>query len=57
MRQLDPQVAANRDLDIFCWAIYRGREIDSQEKMLQEMMALGFKVNNAFEKVKILKKQ
>lgn len=52
VRQLDPRVAAERDLDIFAWAIYDGRAVATQEEMLQAMKELGFKVNPHYRKVK-----
>ncbi|MEK7159398.1 MAG: NAD-dependent DNA ligase LigA, partial [Patescibacteria group bacterium] len=51
VRQLDPKVAAERDLDIFCWAIYNGDKSTTQEEMLKRMAKLGFKVNQEFKKV------
>ncbi len=51
VRQLDPKVAAERDLDIFCWAIYNGDKSTTQEDMLKRMAKLGFKVNQEFKKV------
>jgi len=51
VRQLDPKVAAERDLDIFCWAIYNNLKLTTQEDMLKRMSALGFKVNQEFKKV------
>jgi DNA ligase (NAD+) len=50
VRQLNPQIAADRDLDIFCWAIYKGPEPKTQFEMLQTMEKLGFKVNPHYEK-------
>ncbi|MBU1131849.1 NAD-dependent DNA ligase LigA [Patescibacteria group bacterium] len=51
VRQLDPRVAAERDLDIFCWAIYNGKQIETQEEMLKTMKKLGLRVNKYFKKV------
>lgn len=51
VRQLDPKVAAERDLDIFCWAIYNAEKLSTQEEMLERMAELGFKVNKEFKKV------
>jgi len=50
VRQLDPQIAAGRDLDIFCWAIYSGVEVKTQIETLQKMAEFGFKVNANYEK-------
>jgi len=61
VRQLDSKVTAERDLDIFCWAIYNERlkgkrekgkvgVARTQEQMLERMKALGFKVNPNYEK-------
>ncbi|MBT5337680.1 NAD-dependent DNA ligase LigA [Candidatus Falkowbacteria bacterium] len=55
VRQLDPKVAADRDLDIFCWAVYSLKHkntestentiIKTQSQMLELMQKLGFKIN------------
>lgn len=50
VRQLDPKIAAERDLDVFCWAIYKGVEPKTQLETLQTMEKLGFKVNPHYEK-------
>ena len=54
MRQLDPQVAANRDLDTFMWTIYEPLKFDlkTQWEIMKKMEELGFKVNPHYEKVK-----
>ena len=52
IRQLDPKVASDRDLDVFCWSVYNGKNIDTQEKMLQFMQALGLKIDENYKKVK-----
>ncbi len=57
VRQLDPMVAASRDLDIFCWAIYKLKvkseklKVNTQVEMLEKMKELGFKVNPEYKKV------
>lgn len=51
VRQLDPQVAAERDLDIFCWAIYNGKKLKTQQEMLERMKSLGLRVNSEYTKV------
>jgi len=48
VRQLDPAVAAERDLDIYCWAIYGAGHLKTQMDVLQEMKDLGFKVNEHY---------
>lgn len=55
VRQLDPRVAAERDLDIFNWAIYSKvlrSSLKTQEQVLKKMRELGLKVNPEFAKVK-----
>jgi DNA ligase (NAD+) len=54
VRQLDPKVAASRDLDIFCWSIYKESakdQIKTQSEMLKRMKLLGLKTNTEFKKV------
>jgi DNA ligase (NAD+) len=52
VRQLDPKVAASRDLDIFCWTIYHSeKKIETQMDMLERMENLHFKVNPHYKKV------
>ncbi|MFH0779405.1 MAG: NAD-dependent DNA ligase LigA [Parcubacteria group bacterium] len=51
VRQLDPSIAAGRDLDIYCWAIYNPLDLKTQEDMLKEMQNLGLRVNGHFQKV------
>jgi DNA ligase (NAD+) len=50
VRQLDPAVAAERDLDIFFWAIYTPTQLETQEQMLKQMQELGLKVDSTFKK-------
>ncbi len=47
LRQLDPKIAANRNLDIFLYAIAddKGRGLPSHLESLQYMKELGFKTN------------
>ncbi|MFH1175575.1 MAG: NAD-dependent DNA ligase LigA, partial [bacterium] len=45
VRQLDPKIANERDLDFFLYSIYDGFEIGTQNKMLEEGKKLGFKIN------------
>ncbi|KKR07871.1 MAG: ligase protein [Parcubacteria group bacterium GW2011_GWC2_39_14] len=49
VRQLDPAIASERELDIYCWAIYGGKGLKKQMDVLKEMSALGFKVNDHYE--------
>ncbi len=51
VRQLDPRVAAERDLSLFCWAIYKGKEVKTQEEMLEQMKKLGLKIDTNYKKV------
>ncbi len=54
MRQLDPQVAANRDLDTFMWTIYEPLKygLKTQHEIMKKMEVLGFKVNPHYQMVK-----
>ena len=45
IRQLDPKVAAQRELDTFIYDISLGEEPDSQKAELNRLKELGFKVN------------
>jgi len=49
VRQLDPKIAANRDLDIYCWAIYSDLNLKTQIDMLKKMQSLGLRVNENFK--------
>jgi len=49
VRQLDPAVAAERELDIYCWAIYGAGEVKTQMEVLAKMQNLGFKVNEYYK--------
>ena len=58
VRQLDPKVAASRDLDLFCWALYsqkhentKTRKHKTQKEMLERMKKLGFKINTEYKEV------
>lgn len=53
IRQLDPKLAADRNLDAFIYDIaeFEERFIDSQDKELKTLQKLGFKVNHHFEHV------
>lgn len=52
VRQLDPRITAERELDIYCWAIYNERSLKTQAEMLQRMQTLGLKVNEYHQVVK-----
>lgn len=45
IRQLDPKIAAERDLDFFLYAIYEGVETKTQKEYLDIGGQLGFKIN------------
>jgi DNA ligase (NAD+) len=53
VRQLDPAVAAERDLDFYGWAIYNFEKFNlkTQEEMLVEMKKMGVKTNVNFRVV------
>ncbi len=57
VRQLDPKIAAARDLDTFMWTIYNYRDfgLENQDEVLEKMKELGFKVNPNYKKVKNIK--
>ncbi|MFC1613594.1 NAD-dependent DNA ligase LigA, partial [Patescibacteria group bacterium] len=44
VRQLDPKIAANRNLAVFFYSIYNGIEVKTQMEMLQQLKKLGFRV-------------
>jgi len=54
VRQLDPQVAASRDLDSFMWTIYEPLKFDlkTQADIMEKMKRLGFKVNPNWQVIK-----
>lgn len=51
MRQLDPKVSAERDLDAFMWSIYEPLKYGpkTQLEVMKEMDRLGFKVNQHYQ--------
>ena len=51
VRQLDARVAADRDLDLFCWSVYNGKNYKTQIELLDGMKKMGFKVNPEFKVV------
>ncbi len=57
VRQMDPKVAASRDLDIFIWTIYNYQDLNlkTQEEILLRAGELGFKVNTNHKKYKSIK--
>lgn len=57
VRQLDPQVAAERDLDSFMWTIYdyNGLGLRTQEEILKTLNKFGFKINPHWQKTKNIK--
>jgi len=44
VRQLDPKVAAERELDVFMYSIVRGPKQKTQKKTMEYLKKLGFKV-------------
>ncbi|MFA5029203.1 MAG: NAD-dependent DNA ligase LigA [Patescibacteria group bacterium] len=57
VRQLDPKVAAQRDLDSFMWTIYEPQYfgLKKHEEIMKKMAGLGLKVNGHWKKVKNIK--
>jgi len=51
VRQLDPQVASERDLDNFMYSYDGPKTFKTQEAVLGELKKLGFKVNGNWRKV------
>lgn len=51
VRQLDPQIAANRDLDNFMYSYDGPKNFKTQEAVLKELTRLNFKVNNHYQKI------
>ncbi len=51
VRQLDPQVAATRDLQAFFYTIYDGWQPATQQEVLQYLQNLGFRVDKHFAKL------
>lgn len=56
LRQLDPKIAAKRNLDIFIHAIgqYRGDEIHTHREALEYVSKLGFKTNKEWKYCKTI---
>lgn len=53
IRQLDPQVAMQRNLQMFCYALHEeGQDFPSQEAMLKTLEERGFPVNPHRQKIK-----
>ncbi len=57
IRQLDPKIAAERDLDNFMYSIYDWAELNlkTQAEILEKLLDSGFKVNPNYKKVKSVK--
>lgn len=53
IRQLDPKVAAARDLDTYMWTIYNYQDfnIKTQEEIIASLKKFGFKVNGHAQKM------
>lgn len=49
IRQLDPKVAAKRNLDVFLYYATTGFGVDNQNDALKEMANIGFKVNPNYQ--------
>lgn len=56
LRQLDPKIAASRNLDIFLYAIgyIEGESIDSHSEGLELLHELGFKVNREWKRCRTI---
>jgi len=48
IRQLDPGIAAERDLEFFMYTIYDGEETKTQNEMLELGKKLGFRINSNY---------
>ena len=57
IRQLDPKIASERDLDAFIYSdfTYKNSDLKTQEELLENLKILGFRVNQHFKKVKNIK--
>lgn len=51
VRQLDPSVASERDLDIFCWTIYKEDKLKTHVEIIKKMQSLGLHINGHYQKV------
>ncbi|MFH1192380.1 MAG: NAD-dependent DNA ligase LigA [bacterium] len=51
VRQLDPKVAAERNLAVFFYSIYSGKEVETQEYLLIALKNLGFRVEPHYKKL------
>lgn len=51
VRQLDPQVAAKRDLDYFCWTIYDSKNLKTHDQVMKKMQELGLRVDKNYQVV------
>ncbi len=54
IRQLDPKVAAERDLDCFMWTIFNYQDLGlkTQEQIMATLKNLGFRTDSHWQKVK-----
>jgi len=54
IRQLDPKVAADRDLDAYAWTIFNYDQfgLKTHEEVLDTLKKLGFKVSRQIKKIK-----
>jgi len=55
VRQLDPKVAAERNLAVFFYSIYDSMEVKTQLGMLQTLQKLGFRIESHYCKVDNIK--
>ncbi|MFH0856410.1 MAG: NAD-dependent DNA ligase LigA [bacterium] len=51
VRQLDPVIAAKRNLDVFFYSIYEGYEAKTQVEVLETLKKLGFRVEPHYHKM------
>ncbi|MFC1656837.1 NAD-dependent DNA ligase LigA [Patescibacteria group bacterium] len=51
VRQLDPKIAAKRDLDVYIYTIYgEMHDVSTQYQMLEKLKKIGFKIDPRFQK-------
>ena len=55
VRQLDPQVAAERQLDLFMYTIVQGPKQKTQKQTMEHLKKLGFKVESHYTHCKNIK--
>lgn len=51
VRQLDPKIAAARDLDAFMYSYQGPKKFQTQEEVLKELQALGFRISAHYQKI------